>query len=88
MITFFPLAYQLDRNYPFYPQKLLAEYCQQNNIKYLDLLPAFKEHRKEDLFLLKNREGYDLWHLTEYDHEITAQEIAKYFKATRMLSPH
>jgi len=85
VITFFPLAYQLDQNYPFYPQKLLTEYCQQNNIQHLDLLPAFKKHRQEDLFLLQNGEWYDIWHLTEYGHEISAQEIAKYLKENNLL---
>lgn len=33
------------------PQSLMREYTEERNIPYLDLLPAYREHREEDYFL-------------------------------------
>lgn len=53
VIALFPLAYQLDEDYPFFPQKQIAEYCMQNSILYIDLLASFMQHPKKEIFLLK-----------------------------------
>ena len=78
VIVVFPLAYQLDAGYPFFPQEQIKDYCNQNSIQCLDLLPSFKLHRKEDIFVL-DKEGHDdIWHLTDYGHELSAREIQKF----------
>src|SRR4029079_15917767 len=43
VIVIFPLAYQLDDNYPFMPQKQLREYCDERSLPCLDLLPSFRQ---------------------------------------------
>ena len=79
VIALFPLAYQMDADYPFFPQDRIMAYCERSSIHCIDLLPAFRQHRKEDLFLLdKSPEGaraWDIWHLTEYGHQVSAQII-------------
>ena len=85
IVAVFPLAYQLDEGYPFFPQKQLAEYCKQNSIPCIDLLPSFREHRKQDVFLLHTAGHYDVWHLTEYGHDVTAKEILRFLQRNRLL---
>ncbi len=75
VIVIFPLAYQLDPNYPFLPQTTILEYCKEKSLPCLDLLPSFRQHDKEDLFLLDNEKFYDIWHLTNYGHLLSAEEI-------------
>lgn len=76
VLAIVPLAYQLDDGYPFFPQKLLADYCEQTGIVCIDLLPALKRGGKQNVFLLDRVKGpYDIWHLTELGHEIAAAEI-------------
>ena len=54
------------------------EYCKQNSILCIDLLPSFRQHPKEDIFLLDKEKYYDIWHLTEYGHELSAEEILRF----------
>jgi lysophospholipase L1-like esterase len=85
VVALFPLAYQLDEGYPFLPQQRLRRFCEQNAIHCLDLLPAFKRHPKRDLFLLE-RSGYqDVWHLTEYGHRVSADELLRFMHEQRLL---
>ena len=76
LLAILPLAYQLDDGYPFFPQKLLADYCERTGILCVDVLPALKRDGKQNVFMLDRLKGpYDIWHLTERGHEIAAAEI-------------
>lgn len=75
IIAILPVAYQMDEDYPFLPQKQIVEYCKQNSILCIDLLPSFRQHPKEDIFLLNSSGYYDIWHLTEYGHALAAEEV-------------
>ena len=85
VVVLFPLAYQLEDDYPFMPQKQIGEYCQQRSIRCLDLWPSFRQHRKEDIFLLNNSPFYDVWHLTEAGHDLSAKEIERFLVDNRLL---
>jgi hypothetical protein len=85
IIALFPLSYQLDEDYPFLPQKQIVEYCKQNSILCIDLLPSFRLHPEEDIFLLNKLEDYDIWHLTEYGHELSAEEILRFLQVRKLL---
>ncbi|MHC4596399.1 MAG: SGNH/GDSL hydrolase family protein [Planctomycetota bacterium] len=84
-IALFPLAYQLDEDYPFLPQNTITEYCKHNSILCIDLLPSFRQHPKEDIFFLSNSQVYDIWHLTEYGHELCAEEILRFLQERKLL---
>lgn len=79
-IAIFPLAYQLDKGCPFFPQDQIADYCRENSIPCLDLLPAFKGHSKEALFVLGKEGRDDIWHLTDYGHSLTANEMQRFLQ--------
>ncbi len=85
VIVMFPLAYQMDENYPFIPQKQIAEYCERNSILCLDLLPSFKRDLKENIFLLNNSGYYDIWHLTEHGHAVSAEAIRRFLQENNLL---
>jgi hypothetical protein len=85
VIAAFPLAYQLDAGYPFFPQDNIADYCARSSIYCLDLLPAFRRYAKEDLYLLDREWYYDIWHLTEFGHEVSAREILRFIQEKRLL---
>ncbi len=86
IIAIFPLAYQLDQDYPFLPQKQMMEHCKQNSILCIALLPSFRQHTKKDIFLLDKEKYYDIWHLTEYGHELSAEEILRFLQVKELLS--
>ena len=79
-IAIFPLAYQLDEGYPFFPQERLADYCRENSIPCLDLLPAFRKHAKADIFVLEKEGRDDIWHLTDQGHKLSADEIQRFLQ--------
>jgi lysophospholipase L1-like esterase len=85
VIVIFPLAYQLDDNYPFMPQKQLREYCDEKSVPCLDLLPSFRQQGKERVFLLNNSPFYDIWHLTEAGHDLSAREIERFLSERKLL---
>ncbi|MFN2481836.1 MAG: SGNH/GDSL hydrolase family protein [Pyrinomonadaceae bacterium] len=85
VIAVFPLVYQLDEGYPFFPQERISEYCRERSIPCLDLLPVFKSQRKEDIFVL-DKEGHDdIWHLTDAGHALSAEEIQKFLREQGLL---
>ena len=86
VIVVFPLAYQLDVGYPFLPQDRILDYCREESIPCLDLLPSFRRHRKEDVFILDKEGRDDIWHLTDYGHELSANEIQKFLQEKELLS--
>lgn len=85
VIVLFPLAYQLDANYPFIPQRQIADYCNQAAIPCLDLLPSFRQHPQEDTFLLNHSSFYDIWHLTESGHDLSARELERFLQENKLL---
>ncbi len=72
IVVLFPLAYQLDDGYPFIPQKSLVRFCREHTISCPDLLPLLKKYPEEDVFILDKPGRYDIWHLTEYGHGVSA----------------
>jgi hypothetical protein len=85
VIVLFPLAYQLDANYPFIPQRQIVDYCNETSILCLDLLPSFRQHPQEDTFLLNHSSFYDIWHLTESGHDLSAREIERFLEDNKLL---
>jgi hypothetical protein len=85
IIALFPLAYQIDEDYPFLPQNQIVEYCKQNSLLCIDLLASFRQHPKERIFLLNNSGYYDIWHLTEYGHERSAEAILRFLQVRKLL---
>ena len=75
VVLVLPLAYQMDAEYPFLPQKQFARYCEERSLMCLDLLPAFRVRGGESLFL-GERLGYtDIWHLSDRGHAVVANEL-------------
>ncbi|MGI8836940.1 MAG: hypothetical protein ACR2H4_09930, partial [Pyrinomonadaceae bacterium] len=85
VVVIFPLAYQLDPNYPFLPQAKILEYCKEKSLPCLDLLPSFRQHAKEEIFLLDQERFYDIWHLTNYGHQLSGEEIVRFLRDQRLL---
>jgi lysophospholipase L1-like esterase len=86
LIAIFPLAYQLDANYPFLPQRQIVDYCNEKRIRCLDLLPPFRRYSQADIFMLDRAEYHDVWHLTESGHALAAQELLTFLRSGGMLS--
>lgn len=77
-IVVLPLAYQMDAEYPFLPQRQFARYCEERSLMCLDLLPAFRARGGEALFL-GERLGYtDIWHLSDKGHAVVASELKEF----------
>jgi len=85
VIAIFPVAYQMDEGYPFFPQENLLEYCRRNDIPCIDLLPSFKNYSKADIFRLNRSEYLDIWHLTEFGHQVTAREMERFLREANLI---
>lgn len=90
VILIVPLAYQLEEDYPYFPQKLIQRYCKENSIYFLDLLPSFRKNRGKRIFIgAIAREGFpgyiDIWHLTPRGHQLAAKEIEAFLLRTGLL---
>jgi lysophospholipase L1-like esterase len=85
VVAVFPLAYQLDEGYPFFPQERIKDYCRERSVPCLDLLPAFRRHAKEEIFVLDKEGRDDIWHLTDEGHRVTAEEIQKFMQEQGLL---
>jgi hypothetical protein len=81
----FPLAYQLDEHYPYFPQKLLSAYCVERNLYCLDMLDIFRKQGKEKIFILDKERGYDVWHLTAEGHTVSANALFEFLKQHHLL---
>ncbi len=75
-----PLAYQMDGEYPFLPQDLFARYCPERSMLCLDLLPSFREHGGEELFLGRQLGYTDIWHLSNRGHILVADELRQFIE--------
>lgn len=73
VVAIFPVSYQLDKNYPYHPEVLFAEYCLEEKLDCMDMLKPFQHEGAEKIFMLDKERGYDIWHLTEEGHAATAQ---------------
>jgi hypothetical protein len=85
IVAIFPLAFQLDEDYPFNPQTRIAEYCSRNSILWIDMLQVLRRYKKEDVFRLRSSDYFDVWHLTEVGHELTAQSLYDFLKRGKLL---
>ena len=76
ILIIFPLLWELD-DYPFVPiHQLLKDFCNQNQIKVLDLLPFFQKRKTQALWAAPSDH-----HPNEIAHKIAAQAILKYMGA-------
>lgn len=80
-----PLAYQLEKGYPYIPQKLMSQFCEESSILGLDVLPTLRQYKTEEVFILKLYGDYDVWHLTEKGHQIVATELQNYLIGHKLL---
>jgi hypothetical protein len=53
------------------PQIFLKDFCKNENVNYIDLMPALISHNKEKIYYIKDG------HWTKLGHEIAVQEILK-----------
>jgi len=80
VIVLFPLLYDFD-NYPFREiHAKIHEFCYQENIPLLDLLPAFSEYRAEELWA--NPTDH---HPNETAHRIVAKELYTFLKQNQLI---
>jgi lysophospholipase L1-like esterase len=80
VITLFPLIYNF-KNHPFREiHDKISRFCIQENIPFLDLLPAFSEYRPEELWV--NPTDY---HPNEIAHRIAAENIYHFLKKGNLL---
>jgi len=86
-VVLFPLAYQLGDGYPHNPQGKLADHFSKAGVACLDLLPVFRNHIERGLFLLDRYGCYDVWHLSEEGHALTAQALAEFLNSESLLPP-
>ena len=80
VIVVVPLAYQMNDAYPFLPQDLFAQYCEERSLLCLDLLPSFREHGGSELFLGKQLGYTDIWHLSSKGHDLVADELRDFLE--------
>ena len=85
VVMVLPLAYQLDPDYPYLPQRNIVAICKELGLPALDLLPAFRAHSGKPLFLGRS-EGYDdIWHLTPEGHRVTARTLGDFLRESGLL---
>lgn len=73
-VVFFPLSYQFEPGYPFFPQKTLMDFCAKEGISCLDPFEAFKAEGGKKLYLGRHRyHPKDVWHLSPKGHAVTAR---------------
>jgi lysophospholipase L1-like esterase len=80
IIAIFPMAYQVDPDYPLSPQRNLLKYCRQHAVPCIDMVQSFKGYSKEDLFMLKESNYTDWWHLGKKGHRISAEILLKFLE--------
>lgn len=76
-ILLFPLAYQFEDGYPFFPQRTLMKECRRRGLDCVDLYPVFREAGGKSLFMGKHRHHpRDVWHLNAEGHRVAARAAA------------
>jgi len=73
-----PIAWQLDKDYPYLPQELIDRYCRERGITHVDPLPRFRECAKAELFLGQTASYEDVWHLTARGHQLIGEILATF----------
>ncbi|MFC1631240.1 hypothetical protein ACFL1I_05580 [Candidatus Omnitrophota bacterium] len=81
VIVLFPLLYDFENYYFSGIHQKLAEFCEQQDILLLDLLPAFSEYPAEALWA--NPIDH---HPNEIAHRLAAEEIAHFLRQHKLLS--
>jgi hypothetical protein len=73
-----PLGYQLDSLYPYLPQAAFEDFCRENGVDCIDLLPPMRAAyaRGDPTFGFADSESYDVWHYKTGGHAIAADAIA------------
>ncbi len=69
-LVVFPLAYQLDPEYPFSPQERITGHAAARDLPCLDLLPVLRGAREREPFLPE-----DDWHLSATGHAVVADAL-------------
>jgi hypothetical protein len=86
VLAIFPLAYQLEVGYPHFPQRQFAAFCAEHGIACVDLLPEFKQHPVQELYILDHgRKKTDVWHLMDYGHRVTADFLLEKLRAMNLV---
>ena len=78
LFMIFPNDIQLDNDNLTKPQKMLADFLNENNISYIDFLPIFKKYPKRELFV-------DIGHPSKFGHKLVAEEIFSYLKDDKLI---
>lgn len=77
-VVFFPLSYQFEPGYPFFPQKVLMDFCGKEGLLCLDPFEALKAEGGKKLYLGRHRyHPRDVWHLSLKGHEVIARFLEK-----------
>jgi len=78
VVVFFPLSYQFEPGYPFFPQNTLMDFCVKEGLSCLDPFEALKAEGGKKLYLGRHRyHPRDVWHLSPKGHEVTARFLEK-----------
>ena len=86
-IVWVPLAYQLDPDYLLLPQRLFGDYCREQSVACLDLLPVLRARPDQRLFFGRMGRLQDIWHLTPSGHRVTAAALEHFVRSERLLFP-
>ena len=74
VILITPYKFQLSgEEEKLFPQKMLIEFAEKNNIQYIDLLPDFQKNQEKELFADAN-------HFEIEGHEVTSAKLADFLK--------
>lgn len=80
-VAIFPFMYRLDDSYPFREfHDMVSEYCRENEIEVLDLLPAFLGQIDTDLWVHASDQ-----HPNEIGHQIAAEALYPFVAANPAL---
>lgn len=89
MLLVVPLAFELDENYPYDPDRNFMRYCEESGIPCLNLLKDFKGRDPKEFFIMRAGSRFpnlaDVWHFNRNGHRVTADSIAHYLKSRDLL---
>ncbi|HMP77612.1 MAG TPA: SGNH/GDSL hydrolase family protein [Kiritimatiellia bacterium] len=82
-LVIFPLAYQMENDYPFRPGARIASFAASAGIPALDLDPVMRgEPDAKSLFLVEKN---DIWHLSATGHARTAEWLGQFLADAGLL---